>query len=124
VPGLSLDIHEGEIKNAIAVAIAESFAPERRESLIRDVVRAHLAHKEHSYDKETILSRAVGKLVRELAIAELERQLEASRTEIEAAVSGMLGERFAEGVVDKVEEALKRVAAANIHVSATFDETP
>lgn len=50
---IKLDIGQAVLENAIAVAIAESFTPERREQIIKDVVRAHLTHKESSYDRET-----------------------------------------------------------------------
>lgn len=120
--GLSLDIPEGEIRNAIAVAVADAFGPEKRDALLRDIVRAHMTYRENSYDKETLFSKRVGAQVREIASEVAAKQIEALRPEIEAIVAESMGPQFKEAVYTQVRDALRRVATANMRFNVVFDQ--
>ena len=120
---LSIDISEAEIRNAIAVALAESFTGEKRDALLRDVVRAHLQHREGQYDKETILSKVVGKQVREMAGEELDRILDSMRDDVHRIVGEELGEQFQISVYNTLRTSLRRVVLVNLVVSAQVDES-
>lgn len=117
-PKLELEITEGQIQNAIAVAIAESFSPEKRDALLRDTVRAHLSLKQNSYDKETILSKQVGQQIREYAKEAVKELLEGLKPEIQKITSECLGPQFKESIFEQLKNALayKTVGAIQINV--------
>lgn len=119
---LKLEITEGDVSNAIAVALAESFTPEKRDELLRDIVRAHLTQKENTYDKETLLSKRIGAIVRGIAVEQLEQKLESWRPEIEAIVSESVGDPFKESVFTSLKSALKRIGVVNLNVSAAIED--
>lgn len=114
---IKTEIPEGLLRDSIAVAIAESFTGEQRDSLVRDVVRAHLQTKSSTYDKETLLSKVVGDKIREMAVSEVSRVIEENRTQITAIVSKTLGKNFVGAVLQQLEAGLSRVVVNNISVS-------
>ena len=118
---VSIDISEAEIRNAIAVALAESFSHDRRDGLLRDIIRSHLQHKEREYDKETLLSKEVGMAIRTMAGEELGRVLESMKPEVQQIVSEMLGEQFKQSVYDQLRAALGHVVISGVGISATLD---
>jgi len=121
--GIQLELTEGQINNAIAVALAESLTPERQQALIRDVVRAHLAAKSTTYGRETILSAAVGAQVKEIAGERMKAAVEAMRPEIEAQVDKHLGPTFRESVLASLKTALEgRLRFGGLDISARWDE--
>lgn len=114
---LKLEISEGQIQNAIAVALAESLPPEKRDALVRDVVRAHLTLKTNSYDKETLLSKALGDALRGMAKQALDVELEAMRPKVDALVQEIFGDKFQGDVLDQLKTQLSQVAIKNLKVS-------
>lgn len=114
---ISFDIPEGEIRNAIAVAVAESFTADRRDALLRDIIRAHLQYRENAYDKETLLSKAVGQVIRKVGMEEVARQLETMRPDIERIVADLMGPQFREGVYRALRSSLGRIVVDNLIVS-------
>lgn len=119
---LKFDIGEAQIQNAIAVAIAESFTPEKNAQLVRDVVRAHLNHKENSYDKETMLSKVVGNMIRELALDETRKVISEQEKEIRRIIRGYLGEPFTNSIFEQLKISLSNKVVSNISINATLDE--
>lgn len=114
---LKLDISEGQIQNAIAVALAEALPPERKESMIRDIVRAHLQFKENSYDKETLLAKRIGAAIREIATDELKNVVELMRPDIEKTIRAQLGDNFKTDIIEQLERALKSITLQQLQVS-------
>jgi uncharacterized protein with gpF-like domain len=119
---ITVDIAESEIRNAIAVAIAESFSSDKRDSLLRDIIRAHMQYKENSYDKETLLSKKIGNLVREIASAAVIARMEELRPEINAVVREKLDDRFAESIYTKLRTAISGKVIADISMVVRWDE--
>ena len=119
---VSIDITEAELKNAIAVALAESFSGERRDALLRDIVRAHLTHKESQYDKQTMLAKHVGQAIRKMASEALMERLESMKPDVYQIVGEMLGEPFRESVYEHLRNALRHVIVSGISVSATLSD--
>ena len=117
-----LEVSEGQIQNAIAVALAESFGPDKRDALFRDVIRAHLSQRENSYDKETLLSKRIGQMIRQMADEAMKARMEELKPEITKIVSAALGPRFAESVYEQVRNALSRVVVGSIQVTASLDD--
>ncbi|MBI2934624.1 MAG: hypothetical protein HYY29_03530 [Chloroflexi bacterium] len=118
---INIDIPEAVIRNAVAVAVAESFVPERRDALLRDIVRAHLQVKENEYDKQTLLAKQVGAVVRRIAEDETTRVLDSMRPDIERIVCETLGEQFKTGVFASLRASLARVVVGHITVSVDLD---
>jgi flagellar motor switch protein FliG len=118
---ISFDIPKGEIENAIALAIAESFTPERKEAMVRDIVRAHLSYRESTYDKETLLSKAVGKIVRDIATEKMTAIVNDMRPKIEGIIVSCLGPAFKESVFKQLDYALKNKMISNIRIMADMD---
>lgn len=119
---LKFEIGEAQIQNAIAVAITQAFSPEKNAQVVRDVVRAHLNHKENSYDKETLLSKSVGKLIRDIALDEVKKLIAEQDSSIRAIVRGCLGESFTESILDQLKISLSNKVVASIHVTASLEE--
>lgn len=117
-----LEITEGQIQNAVAIALAESFTQEKRDALFRDVIRAHLSVKANSYDKETLLSKRIGDMVRSGADEALRIKLDEMKPEIMKIVSESLGSRFAESVYAQVRHAVAQVTVGSIHVTASLED--
>lgn len=115
---IDLNITEGMIANAIAVAIAESFSPEKKDQVIRDIVRAHLATKQNSYDRETILSAAVSTQIRQLASEAVRLKVASMADDVNAAVDKALGPQFRESVMAQLQASLARLTVANIQIDA------
>jgi hypothetical protein len=114
---IKLDIGEAQIQNAIAVAIAETFTGEKRDALLRDIIRAHLSHKESSYDKETLLSKQVGGMVRQIAMECVKKEVDHVRPAIERVVKELLGPGFEESVCDQLREGMARRKVEGVTVS-------
>ena len=119
---LKLEIGEAQIQNAIAVALAESFSGEKRDALLRDIIRAHLSSKANSYDKETLLSKTVGDMVRKYAQEAVLAEVEKAKPQIEAMVQSVLGPGFADDVCRQLEYGLSRKKVEGIAVSVTMRE--
>lgn len=115
---LNLEIGEAQIQNAIAVAITEAFSQDKRDQLLRDIIRAHMSVKQNSYDRETLLSKEVGQMVRSVAVKVMKAKVEEWRPEIEAIVSKMIGPNFKANVTQQLEVALGNMAYRNINIKA------
>lgn len=122
MPDLKLDIGEGQIANAIAVAMAESFSGEKRDALLRDIIRAHLSAKESLYDKETLLNKCVGQMVRNIAKEMLEAEVQNLRPKIKEIVHTVLGPGFEEEVCRQLESGLSHRRVEGITVSIKMAE--
>lgn len=119
---LSLNIAEGQIQNAIAVAISEAFSPENRDRMLRDVIRAHLTHKENSYDRETILQKQVGEAIRQMAREKLAALLDTWKPSVDAIVEECLGASFQSAVFAALKSSLGNLAVRNLVISASIME--
>ncbi len=120
---LKIEIGEGEIRNAIAIALSESFGPEKKEALIRNVIRAHLEMKNPNANwgsrDQTILDAAVGDMLRKEAKDALIERLELMRPRIREIVRKHLGPQYEESLVAKFESAMKatiRIENVSLHV--------
>ena len=122
MPDLKLDIGEGQIMNAIAVALAESFSGEKRDALLRDIIRAHMSVKRNIYDKETLLSSVVGDKVRAMALQALEQEIEKSRPAIERTVREVLGSGFEDTICEQLKYGLSRRKISNIALTVSVEE--
>lgn len=118
---INIDIPEAVIRNAVAVAIAESFAPEKRDALLRDIIRAHLQVRASEYDKDTLLGKKVGEIVRRVAMEEVGDVLDSMRPNIERIIQEALGPQFKESVYTSLRTGLQRLAISNISVSVNMD---
>lgn len=118
---MKLDISEGMITNAIAVAISEAFAPEKRDALLRDVIRAHLTTKKNSYDKHTLLDEEVGKVIRAVAQEMVVARIEELRPDIEKVVRSTLGKGFETSVIEGLKSSLKNCRITRVDVRAEID---
>ena len=116
-----VEIGEAEIRNAIAVAIAESFSPERQESLIRDIVRAHLQFKTGSYDKETLLGKVVGEQIRTIAVEEISKMMQENKEKFAVIVRNLLGETFVDSVCLQLEDAIKSITTNKLRLIADME---
>ena len=115
---IDLNISEGMIANAMAVAIAEAFSPEKKDQVIRDVVRAHLSYKANSYDRDTLLSKAVGDQIRAQATLAVKAKVAEMAPDIRRIVDDALGPKFSESVLQQLEASVARLAVANITIDA------
>jgi hypothetical protein len=118
---IKLEIGEAEIRNVIAVAIAESFSPERQESLIRDIVRAHLQYKSGPYDKETLLGKVVGEQIRTIAVEEISKMMQKNKEKFAVIVRNLLGETFVDSVCLQLEDAIKSITVSKIRLIANME---
>ena len=116
-----VEIGEAKIRNAIAVAIVESFSPERQESLIRDIVRAHLQYKLGQYDKETLLGKVVGEQLRTIAVEEITKMVQENREKFALIVRNLLGETFVDSVCLQLEQALKSITTNKLRLIADME---
>lgn len=116
------EIGEGQIQNAVAIALAESFSAEKRDALLRDIIRAHLSVKANDYTKETLLSKTVGNLVREIATEEVKNIINESREKICELVRESLGQGFQENVFEQLKNGLAHKLIHNISIGVTLDD--
>jgi len=121
--GVKIELTEGEIRNAVALALAESFSPEKRDALLRNVIRAHLEDKDQSGGwggrDQTILDKAVGVMLRTEAEAMLTERLAEMRPRVREIIGKHLGPQYEEALLGKFEEAMKatvRIANLSLHV--------
>jgi ATP-dependent Lon protease len=119
---LKLEIGEAQIQNAIAVAVAESFSGEKRDALLRDIIRAHLSVKQNSYDKETLLAKTVGTMIREYARECLESEIQKLKPRIAEVVRQSLGPGFEEEVCAQLVRGLAHRKVMGISVSVSVEE--
>lgn len=116
---INLNITEGMIANAISVAIAEAFSPEKKDQVLRDVVRAHLTYKQNSYDRETMLSKAVGDAIREQASLAVKARMAEVAPDIRAVVDRALGPKFTDSVLAQLEAAISTMTLAGVRINAS-----
>ncbi len=116
---VELKLTEGQINNAIAIAIAEAFTPEKKDSLIRDIIRQHLTIKQDHYSKDTLFSHSVNKVIGVMVKEELDKQVEALRPEVEEMVKEVFGGKVKINIIEQLKYSLKKVALDNISVSVT-----
>jgi len=116
---LKLEIGEGQIQNAIAVALTDAFSPEKKDTLIRDIVRAHLSVKKDSYSRDTLLSAQVGDLIRKVAQEEMVTRVQEMKPEIQKRVRKVLGKQFEESIYCQLEQALKNMKIVDISISVS-----
>jgi hypothetical protein len=119
---LKFDIGEAQIQNAIALAITESFSPEKNAQVVRDVVRAHLNYKETSYDKETILSKAVGRMIRDIALDEVKNLISKEEPKIREIVRVALGESFTDSIIAQLQTSIANKVVSSISITAYVNE--
>lgn len=120
VAGLKVEVSEGDLKNAVAVAIAESFTGEQRDALLRDIVRAHLSVKMNSYDKDTLLSKHVGDMVRRVAQDEVAAVFsEKMEPRIREIVREKLGEKYCDSIVREVQNGIESFTVRGLRFSAS-----
>ncbi len=122
MPDFKFEIGEAQIQNAIAIGIAESFSPEKKDVIIRDIVRAHLSVKENSYSKQTLLSRIVGEQIRRMAEEVLSQEIEKSRPAIENTVREALGPGFQDSICNQLKAGLVNRKVRNISVNVEMEE--
>ena len=115
---INIDIPAAQITNAIAVGIAEAFSAEKRDALLRDIVRAHLSYREQPYDKETLLGKQVGRMVRDIAAEKVAEMVSAWKDEVAAIVAEELGPQFSETVFEQLRDCLRNLSIANLRVIA------
>jgi len=118
---IKLEIGEAEIRNVIAIAIAESFSPERQKSLIRDIVRAHLQYKSGPYDKETLLGKVVGEQIRTIAVEEISKMMQENKEKFAVIVRNLLGKTFVDSVCLQLEDAIKSITVSKIRLIANME---
>jgi len=111
---IKLEIGEGQIKNAIAIALSESFTQDKKDALIRDIIRGHLNVKTDSWSRETLLSKCVGDLIRKIAEKEMSKVIENMRPQIQVAIKKYLGKGFSDSLCKQIEEAVQRIVVQNI----------
>jgi hypothetical protein len=119
---LKLEIGEAQIQNAIAVALAESFSPERKDRLIKDIVRAHLNVKQNSYDRETLLNQQVGNTIREMARVEVGNLVETWRPKVNEIVAKALGPSFQDALFERLKDALQSIRVDTTSIRVQFDQ--
>lgn len=115
---IDLNISEGMIQNAIAIAITEAFSPEKRDQVLRDVVRAHLSVKQNSYDRETLLQKTIGEQIRLHANEAVKAKIAELAPEIRATVDKALGPQFSESVIAQLNASLASVLVSGIRINA------
>ena len=118
---LKLEIGEGQIQNAIAVALTDAFSPEKKDALIRDIVRAHLSVKKDNYSRDTLLSAQIGDLIRKVAQEEMVTRVQEMKPEIQKRVRKVLGKQFEESVYLQLEQSLKNIKIVDMSISVTPD---
>lgn len=114
---VKLQLEEGQIINAIAVVIAEAFSPERRDALIRDILRSHLAMPADRYGKETMFSATVNKALQGMVEEQLKVEVEGLRPDVECIVSEYFGSSLREGLVKQIEKAITEGFAKGINIA-------
>jgi hypothetical protein len=119
MPDIKLEIGEGQIQNAIALALVDAFSSEKKDQLIRDVVRAHLTARSDSWGRDTILSKAVGDMLRKTAEDKMRETVASWKPDIEAMVVKKLGEPFKNSIISSLEKSLSNLLVSNLRVDVT-----
>lgn len=117
---VKLEITEGQIQNAIAVALAEAFTPEKKDVLLRDLIRAHLTTKKGPYDKETLLSETVNTHIKLIVKDQLEKDLQAMRPEVEVLVSKFFGSTVKPQITENLEKAISAAVSKDLQISIQY----
>lgn len=118
---VNIELTEGQIRDAVAVALAEAFSDEQRQRLILDVVRAHLQARERDYDRETILAKRAGEMIREIAKEELSLQLETMRPRVRAALRTWMGKEWEDAILLNLTAELKKIIVRGVKVIVDCD---
>jgi len=122
MPDLKIEVSEAQVQNAIAVAIAESFTAERRDSLLRDVVRAHLSQRVDTYSKDTLLSKSVGDAIRAIAKESILARIDELKPQIYRIVQETLGAKFEVSVMMQLRDALTNKIVTRLSIAADISE--
>lgn len=117
---LDVNVSETDIQNAIAVSIAEAFPPEKRDQLLRDIVRAHLSLKQNPYDKETILSAAVGSQIRKIASDKMNEIVAGWRDEVGEIVEKAIGGQYKDSVMLQLQRSLSNITVRGLVLEASI----
>lgn len=120
---IDLNITEGMISNAIACAIADAFSPEKKEQVLRDIIRAHMSVKENSYDRETLLSKTIGTAIRKQASEAVAESVADMADDVRRIVAEIFGPKAKADILAQLETSLKALVIGNITITAkTFVE--
>lgn len=117
---IKLEITEGQINNAIAVALAESFTPEKKDAMFRDIIRNHLSMKDDRYGKETLFSKTVNNQLHETVRDELNRLVEGIKPEVEEMVREKFGSSIKLDILNQIKYQLNNIVLNNIKVSVSL----
>lgn len=119
---LSIELTDGQIKDAVAVALAECFSPERRDALIRDIIREHLTAKRETYSRETLLTETVGRAIKAIAEEALKVELEKMEPEVHALIAKQFGEGMKDSIFEQLKTSLSRMTAQGIQIKVEFTD--
>jgi len=120
-PELKLDIPLSDIKNAIAVAVLSAFDQEKRDQMLKDVVRAHLTAKKDNWSKETILEETIGSQLKAMALEAVKLKIETWRPHFIKEIGKTL-EPCKDSLFDKFKEAVARVSVSSVSVTVELED--
>lgn len=115
---IDINITEGMIANAIAVAIADAFSPEKKEQVLRDIVRAHLSYKANSWDRETLLSKTIGEAIRNQASEAVKEAVASMADDVKRIVAEVFGPKAKADILRQLETSLRALVVGNISLTA------
>lgn len=115
---IDLNITEGMIANAIACAIADAFSPEKKDQVLRDIVRAHLSLKTNSWDRDTMLSKAIGDAIRQQATEAVKDAVASMAPDVKRIVAEVFGPKARADILRQLETSLNALVISNISLTA------